>query len=206
MFKSSVSLSFAGGISNFLSHILPILIIGKISSSSTTAEFAFLLNVIIGLSGILNMFILPILPLLPEYKNNCQIGVIRKYLFRFLIGVFFLGTFSFLLLYFVKNQEMNIFEKNQITFSSKELIFAYVYFILMSFENIYYNFLVGLNNYSKANKLIFLRAFLGIILLLLLVDYQIKGLPFICMSLSIILVDFFPLRFLLSKSLVFTKQ
>jgi O-antigen/teichoic acid export membrane protein len=34
--KTSVSLSFAGGISNFLSHIFPILIIGKISSAATT--------------------------------------------------------------------------------------------------------------------------------------------------------------------------
>ena len=199
--KASISLSFAGGVANFLSHILPILIMGKVYNSYLTSEFVFLLNIIIGLSGIVSMFILPVLPLLPLYKKNRQFNLIYNLLIKFSVCTFLLGTFVFLLIYGAKGQIINYLKISQNALSNQELIFAYLYFILMSWENIHYNFLLGLNNFMKANKLIFFRALFGIVLLSVLINSEVRGLPFITMCLSIILIDFIPLNVFLNKML-----
>ena len=85
---------------------------------------------------------------------------------------------------------------------SRELLAsAGVYFIMSTWEVVHFAILVGLGKIGISSTLVFVRALIGAFVMAVLPNASSDWLPFTIMTVAILAIDMFPLRFLVLKTL-----
>jgi O-antigen/teichoic acid export membrane protein len=77
--------SMAGGLGNFLCHIFPVVLVGRILNANSSTSFAVAMNALIIASGILSMVNIPLWPAISDSLARADIGWARRAYYRTLI-------------------------------------------------------------------------------------------------------------------------
>ena len=198
---SGAIFSLAGGGGNFLAHILPVILIGRSFSSEISASFAVTMNAVIIASGVISMISTPLWPAIADSVTRGDSGWARKAYRRLLLVAM---TFASLISLFLAFQGEWLFQQwfNGYINPSLNLIFAAgIYFMALCWENIHFTILIGLNKIKKASLLVCARAIFGAVLIVLFLRNGGEMIPFIMMSIAVIIVDLIPLRKLVLRAL-----
>lgn len=186
--------ALAGTASNLLSHVLPILVVGRSLDAENAAAFAATMNAVILLSGVTTMLTVPLWPALADAvaRNDREWGL---HAYRRLAGaVLIFGLGVALTLSFAGEWIFGVWFRGHIAPAPELLAAAGVYFLFSSLEVVHFMVLVGLDHVRQASLLVFARALAGTTLLLAVNPLPGSFWPFAAMVAAIVLVDLIPLR------------
>ena len=193
--------ALAGTVGNFVSHVLPIMLIGRALDSTQTSAFAAVLSLIILLSGVTAMIATPAIPAIASsFANGERVWVHRAYRNLLSVGM----TFSLAVtagLYFFGQHIISIWMRGVITATPELLIAAAIYFIASTWEVIHFTVLIALRKIHTPSLLILSRSLAGAVAIFMLLPYGGVALPFAAMTIAIVLIDMIPLQRILTRTL-----
>lgn len=202
LLKNGIIFSLAGGIGNFLAHILPVIIIGRLFASNVSASFSATMNVIILASGITSMLANPLWPAISSSVAQGDHDWAKRAYRRLLWVVMTFGLLVALFLGLKGEWLFKIWFKGEINPSNELLMAAGLYFVALCWESAHFSILIGLHQIKIASILICMRSIVGVTATVLFISTGNEAFPFISMFMSIFIVDFIPLRKLVVKSLI----
>ena len=193
--------SLAGGVGNFLAHILPVILIGRAFNSEVSASFAATMNAIILASGVISMLSTPLWPAIADSVARGDRDWARKAYGRLLWSVMAFGLLTALFLAVKGDWLFHVWFKGQINPSQNLIFAAALYFLASCWEIAHFTILVGLHKIAVASMLVCIRAVLGIFATMIFLGVGNEANSFIIMFIAIICVDFIPLRLLVLRKL-----
>lgn len=200
--KNGVIFSLAGGLGNFLAHILPVIIIGRVFASDVSASFSATMNVIILVSGVISMLATPLWPAISDSVVRGDREWAKRAYKRLLWSIMVFGLLVALFLGFRGEWLFGIWFKGEISPSHGLLVAAGLYFVALCWESAHFSILIGLHKIKVASVLMCIRSIVGVMATLVFISIGNEAIPFIVMFISIIIIDFIPLRKLVIRSLM----
>jgi O-antigen/teichoic acid export membrane protein len=191
--------SLAGGAGNFISHALPIILIGRVLDPEQTGAFAATLYLIILFSGVTTMIVSPAIPAIASslaQRDNLGMRDAYKKLLLASLGFSFVAAFVLAL---AGEYIFEVWLRGTVRPDKALLVSAGAYFVLSTWEVVHFSILVALNKVASASLLVFTRSVVGAILTQAILPTGEMITPFIAMCFAILLVDSVPL-YLLVKS------
>jgi O-antigen/teichoic acid export membrane protein len=199
--KSGSIFSLAGGLGNFLAHILPVILVGRAFSSDVAAAFAATMNAIILASGVISMLSTPLWPAIADSVARGDRDWAQRAYRRLLWSVMIFGLLTAFFLAARGDWLFHVWFKGQINPSQSLILAAALYFLASCWEVAHFTILVGLHKIAVASLLVFIRALLGIIVILVFLKMGNEANTFIIMFIAIVVIDFIPLRILVLREL-----
>lgn len=193
--------SLAGGVGNFLAHILPVILIGRLFSAESSAAFAATMNLLILASGVISMLSTPLWPAIADSIARGDRAWAERAYNRLLLAVMTFGFGTALALAFKGEWIFEIWFKGHINPAKNLILGAALYFVASCWESAHFSVLVGLHKISVASVLVFMRTVLGILAISVCLSTGGDASVFVIMFFSILLVDFIPLRMMVKRSL-----
>lgn len=200
--RRGATFSLAGGVGNFLSHILPVILVGRAFNAEVSASFAATMNAIILASGVTSMLSIPLWPAIAESTARGDREWARKAYGRLLWAVMSFSLLTALFLTVQGEWLFHVWFKGQINPSSSLMISAGIYFVVLSWESAHFTILVGLHKISLASLLMCARAVLGIVITISFIEIGGEAIPFIAMIIAVIIVDLIPMKKLVTRFLL----
>lgn len=201
LMQSGAVYSLAGGVGNFLAHILPVILIGRMFSAESSAAFAATMNLLILASGVISMLSTPLWPAIADSIARGDRGWAERAYNRLLLAVMTFGFATALALTFKGELIFEIWFKGQINPARNLIVGAALYFVASCWESAHFSVLVGLHKISVASVLVFTRTAVGIIAISVFLKVGSETSIFVIMFFSILLVDFIPLRMMVKRKL-----
>ena len=201
LMQSGAIYSLAGGVGNFLAHILPVILIGRMFSAESSAAFAATMNLLILASGVISMLSTPLWPAISDSIARGDRAWAERAYNRLLLAVMAFGFTTALALAFKGELIFEIWFKGQINPARNLIVGAALYFVALCWESAHFSVLVGLHKISFASVLIFTRTAVGIITISIFLKIGNEASIFVIMFFSILLVDFIPLRMMVKRKL-----
>lgn len=201
LMQSGAIYSLAGGVGNFLAHILPVILIGRMFSAESSAAFAATMNLLILASGVISMLSTPLWPAISDSIARGDRAWAERAYNRLLLAVMAFGFTTALALAFKGELIFEIWFKGQINPARNLIVGAALYFVTLCWESAHFSVLVGLHKISFASVLIFTRTAVGIIAISIFLKIGNEASIFVIMFFSILLVDFIPLRMMVKRKL-----
>jgi O-antigen/teichoic acid export membrane protein len=202
LLRSGSIYSLAGGVGNFFAHVLPVILIGRTFNAEISSAFAATMNAIILISGVLSMVSAPLWPAIADSVARGDGGWARKAYRRLLWAVMSFGLITFLFLCLRGEWLFHVWFKGEINPSRSLILAAGLYFVTLCWEVAHFTILVGLKRIEIASVLVCVRAVLGVIATIACLRMGHEAIPFIVMFISIVCVDFIPLRRFVLRSLL----
>jgi O-antigen/teichoic acid export membrane protein len=200
LMQSGAMFSLAGGLGNFLAHILPVILVGRSFNSNISASFAATMNAVILVSGVISMLSTPLWPAIADSVARGDRSWAVKAYGRLLGVVMVFGLFVALFLAVRGEWLFQIWFRGQINPSRELLLAAGFYFVLSCWEVAHFTILVGLHKIAQASILVCMRAIIGVGITIVFLEIGNEAVPFIAMIFSIIVVDMLPMRRLVLRS------
>lgn len=192
--RSGAIFSLAGGAGNFLAHILPVILVGRSFNSEVSASFAATMNAIILASGMISMVSTPLWPAIADSVAKGERNWAGQAYRRLLWSVMALGLLTALFLGTRGEWLFHVWFKGQISPSRNLILAAGIYFVALCWESVHFNILIGLHRITTASVLLCVRSVLGVVATVIFMHMENEAIPFISMSIAVIIVDLIPLR------------
>lgn len=199
---SGAIFSLAGGVGNFLPHILPVILVGRTFSSEVSASFAATMNAILLASGVISMLSTPLWPAIADSIARGNRDWAQRAYGRLLWSVMAFGLLIALFLALRGEWLFHVWFKGQINPSRGLLLAAGLYFVALCWEVTHFTILVGLNRIGMASVLVCVRSVLGTIATIICLRMGNEAIPFITMIFAIVIIDMIPMRKLVLRSLM----
>jgi hypothetical protein len=199
--SSGAIFSLAGGTGNFFAHILPVILIGRSYNSGIAASFAATMNAIILAGGVISMVSTPLWPAIADSVAKGDRNWATQAYRRLLWSVMTLGLSTALLLGIRGEWIFHVWFKGQVSPARSLILAAGLYFVAFCWESVHFTILIGLHKITMASVLVWGRAVLGLVATVIFINTGNEAIPFISMTLAIIIVDLIPLRKIVLRSL-----
>lgn len=191
---SGLTYSLAGTAGHFLSHIFPVLVIGRNFAPDTAGAFAATMNAIILASGVLSMVTTPMWPAIADSIARGDREWARRAYGRLLGATLLFGTMVAVVFSTFGTRIFDVWFRGHIQPHWTLLTAAGLYFLASSWEVAHFMTLVGLNRIKTASTLMFLRSVVGTVAVLSMGPVWNAAGPFAAMTAAIIVIDMLPLR------------
>lgn len=200
LLKQGIQFSLAGGLNHFLSHVLPIVIVGKYYSPNETAEFAVVMNTLALLSGFMAMLCMPLWPAIAESIAREDLKwVKRSYRNIIKINIFY-GLIVFSIFYFFGANIYKVWYQGEVNPSKELIVWFGIYFVFLAWEVSHFSILAGLREITGAAMILSAKSLLATILILLFVSPGKPEIPFIVLS-AVMIISSILLFLLTNKGL-----
>jgi O-antigen/teichoic acid export membrane protein len=199
--QNGITFSLAGGLGNFLAHILPVILVGRSFSADVSASFAVTMNAIILASGVIGMLLRPLWPAVADSVARGDREWAKIAYKRLLKSVMAFGFFVALFLIVYGEWMFRIWFHGKINPSYWLIVSAGFYFVVLCWESLHFSIMVGLHKVSIASILMCARSILGVSATIMLLDKGSEALPFMMMIISIAVVNLIPMRKLVLRGL-----
>lgn len=201
LLQSGSIFSLAGGVANFLAHMLPVILIGRAFSSEVSASFAATMNAIILFGGVISMLSTPLWPAIADSVARGDRDWANKAYSRLLWTVMAFAILVALFLALRGEWLFYVWFKGRVNPNQNLLFAAGLYFVAFAWEAAHFTIMVGLHKVIIASILVCGRAVAGILATAIFLQAGNESTPFIMMLISIIVINLIPLRMAVVKNL-----
>jgi len=199
LLKSAIAFFKAGSLTNFLLHVLPVLIIGKVYASDFAAQYATLNTLIIVASSAFTIICTPLLPALREsLKNGDREWFVRSlkklkiYCLGLVVISLFLGwTFATFIL--------NLIFTESVQFQYVYVGLAATYFSTLMWSNYHYTLLSAANKIQLLSKVFMRKSLFSIIGVIVFAMMRIELPPFAIFTFAFLVFEFTTLKNIINK-------
>ncbi|WP_243324113.1 oligosaccharide flippase family protein [Geothrix sp. SG200] len=199
--KSGVSYSLAGAIGHILAHIFPVILVGRVCAPDRAAAFTAVVNGIVMASGVYAMLGTPLWPAIADSAARGEGEWARKAYRQLLI---LCSAYSLLVAIILIGWGLALFRlwfHGEIQPSRALLLAASGYFLVLGWEQAHFSILMGFQRIKLAALMVLLRSILAIIATFLLLSPDREYVPFISMTICVLLLDAYPLWLLVQRHL-----
>jgi O-antigen/teichoic acid export membrane protein len=197
--NSGLHFSLGGQLTNFLSHVFPIIVVGAVLENHTAAAFAAVMNSIVIAASFFSVTTSPILGVIPDAHAKKETAWINT-VYKKTIMLNLIFSFSIFILFSVfGNNIFTIWYHGSIRPSKELLIGAGFYFIVLSLDVTNFMFLSGLGLSNRASLILFARSTIFAILLYLSLRQDSDGLPFLLLASTSLICSTVPLSTMLAR-------
>ncbi len=204
--RGGATFSLAGSAGNLLSHVLPVILVGRVFSADITASFAATMSAIVLASGVVSMLCTPLWPAIADSETRGDRGWARSSYHRLVWFVMVFGLFFAVFLALKGPWLFGVWFQGRINPSRGLLAAAGLYFVALCWEASHFTILVGLRRITVASMLVFARSALGALAMIIGLRSRNEATPYIAMFLAVMLVDAIPLRRLVHGRLSYIKK
>jgi len=196
LLANGLKFSMAGSVSNFLSHVAPIMIVGAACLPTYAASFTAVMNAVIILASIFSMTAAPLLGMVPEAKAREDWGWIERAYRRTMalnlgFAIVVLATFAV--------AGSTIFDRwyqHSLDFPPMLVTLSGIYLLTLSVDVTNHAFLAGLNRIGAIAFFSMLKAGVAALLLFVLADAAFPAMPFQVMTTASVLLSILPMSIL----------
>ena len=197
LIKSAIAFFKVGSITNFLLHVLPVLIVGKVYSNEFAAQYTILNTLVILASSVFAIICTPLLPAMREslksgdkawYKDSLK--KLKKYCLG-LVGVSLVIGWSF------ASSILNFIFINSVEFDYIYVGLSATYFSTLIWSNYHYILFSAANEVELLSKVFIRKSFFSISVIIFLAAMKVELLPF-----AIFIVAFFILEYREIKNVI----
>jgi O-antigen/teichoic acid export membrane protein len=201
LLANGLKFSMAGSVSNFLSHVAPIMIVGTVCPPTYAAVFAAVINAVIILASVFGMTVAPLLGMVPEARAREDWDWIRRayrrvmtlnFVYSIVVMAIFAGAGSTI---------FGLWYQNSLNFPPILVTLAGVYLVTLSVDVTNHAFLSGLNRIGTTAFFSVLKAGVSALLLLILADPAMTALPLQLMIAASALLSIIPMSVLLHSTI-----
>lgn len=197
--KQGVRFSLAGPVNNFLSHVFPIYLVGRVCSPSEASSFAVVINALVISSGIVTMCCTPFIPAFVHAMSTGNKTLLSFYAKRIILISLGISLFISLIFLLFGQNIFALWYGGMVSINRSLILSFCLYFLFLSFEVVGYSILTGLGEIRRISTLMLFKAVFGSILLLLLLREGNEYIPFLISSLGILIFESFPFILLIKK-------
>jgi O-antigen/teichoic acid export membrane protein len=199
LINSGLHFSLGGQVTNFLSHVFPIILVGAVLENHIAAAFAAVMNSIIIAASFFSVTTSPILGMIPDARVRKETKWINM-VYKKTITINLVFAFSFLIIFVIFGDYIfAIWYQGSIEPSKELLIGAGCYFVILSLDVTNFMFLSGLGLSNRASLILFGRSTIFAILLYLFLGQDSDGLPFLLLTSTSLICSTVPLSVMLAR-------
>lgn len=201
LIKQGLRFSLAGPVNNFLSHLLPIYLVGRFCSPSEASSFAVVINALVISSGIVTMCCIPFVPAIVNAISKGENSLVILYINRITLISLSISLFISTVFLIFGQEIFNLWYGGMVDIK-KNMIFSFCfYFIFLSFEVVGYSILTGLGEIRKISTLMLSKSIFSSVFMFFLLREGNEYIPLLLSAAGIVIFEFLPFLFLIKKHL-----
>lgn len=201
LLQQGVRFSAAGPLNNFLSHALPIYLVGLLCLPEEAASYAVTINALILASGVLAMCTSPFIPILIESAKKKNQARVRKYCLKMMIFSAIVAATVFFSFYFFGGLIFKKWYGDVVSVDRKMVVAFCIYFVALAFEVTMYALLVGLGRLERMSIVMTLKSIAGAAICCLFLAPGRAYWPYLIFALLILMLEVLPFSRLLRRSI-----
>ncbi|MCO4182528.1 hypothetical protein LG195_04300 [Proteus terrae] len=199
LLKSAVEFFKAGSLTNFLLHVLPVLIIGKLYTSDFSAQYSALNSLIIIASSAFTIVCTPLLPALRDSLSKNDSIWFKKSLKKLRFYCLNLVIISLILGWTIGSFVLNYIFTNSIEFGYVYVGLAASYFATLMWSNYHYTILSAGNEVKLLSNVFMKKALTSVVVIILLALFKVEIPPFFVFTIAFLCFEYTKLKKIIYK-------
>lgn len=193
LLRSGVAFSLASGLGNFLCHLLPVMLVGRSRGAQETAAFAVAMNALVLASGMASMISVALWPAISDSRARRETDWTRRAYRRLLVYGMAYGCLTGIAFGVFGGPLFRMWIGSSVHMGGPLLASLGLYSVLMMWEGVHFNFLIGMKVVVLPSVLFLSRGVFSVIVTHLTLGSLGPAGPFLSLSAGVVLFTLLPL-------------
>ncbi|WP_440885585.1 hypothetical protein [Vibrio campbellii] len=199
LFSSAFEFFKVGSLTNFLLHVLPVLIIGKFYTSDFSAQYSALNSFIIIASSAFTIVCTPLLPALRDSLSKSDSVWFKQSLKKLRFYCLSLVIISLILGWTIGPFALNYIFKNSIVFDYVYVGLAASYFATLMWSNYHYTILSAGNEVKLLSNVFMRKSLISMFFIIVLALLNVEIPPFFVFTVAFLFFEYTKLKKIINK-------